>query len=129
VLGTLLPAIGAASVPSAPSVSSTATQPQPAEKNSLLDDIIKYYSLGSAGLELLGGALGAGGGGTAAPHTSRLGAMPTFTRGAFTPFAGDYETYGFGPEFNFFGGAPTPTPTAPDMSILPPAAQPGPRLA
>ena len=101
--------------------------PNPAEKNSLLDEIIKYYRLASVAADALGGAFG-GGGGTAVPYTSRLGAMPTFTRGAFTPFAGDYETYGFGPEFNFFGGAPTPTPTAPDMGILPPAAQPGPRL-
>ena len=92
--------------------------------NSLLDDIIKYYSLGSGALDLLGGVLGGGGGPAATPYVSQLGPAPTFSRGAFRPFAGDYETYGFGPEFNFFGGAPAPTPTAPVMSILP-----GPRTA
>ena len=94
--------------------------------NSLLDDILKYYSLGSAGLDLLGGALGGGGGGAGrmTPYVSQLGPMPTFTRGAFTPFGGDYETYGFGPEFNFFGGAPTPVFSGPAMGLLPPAANP-----
>jgi len=93
--------------------------------NSLLDEIIKYYSLGSIGLDALGGALGLGGGGggggqAAAPYVSQLGPMPTFTRGGFQPYTGDYETYGFGPEFNFFGG-PTPiTPTAPAMGVLGP---------
>ena len=95
--------------------------------NSLIDDIIRYYSLGSGALDALGGALGPGGGGQLTPYTPRLGAMPSFARGAFTPFAGDYETYGFGPEFNFFGG--TAAPTAPSAGILPPAVQPGPRLA
>lgn len=93
--------------------------------NSLLDEIIKYYSLGSGVLDALGGALGGGGSGQTTPYTSRLGAMPTFTRGAFTPFTGDYETYGFGPEFNFFGGQPAPTPSAPVFGLLPPAALPG----
>jgi hypothetical protein len=93
--------------------------------NSLLDEIIKYYTLGSGALDLLGGALG-GGGAATTPYVSQLGPAPAFSRGAFTPFTGDYETYGFGPEFNFFGGAPAPapTPTAPDMSILPPRANP-----
>lgn len=95
------------------------------EQNSLLDEIIKYYSLGSGVLDLLGGAFGGGGGGQIAPYTSSLGPMPTFTRGGFTPFTGDYETYGFGPEFNFFGGQPAPTPTAPAFGLLPPAAMPG----
>jgi hypothetical protein len=99
--------------------------PNPSDR-SLLDDIIKYYSLGSAGLDLLGGALGGGGGGAGqmTPYVSQLGPMPTFARGAMTPFGGDYETYGFGPEFNFFGGAPAPAPTAPAFGLLPPAAQP-----
>lgn len=94
--------------------------------NSLLDEIIKYYTLASGGLDLLGGALGGGGGGAGrmTPYVSQLGPMPTFTRGAFTPFGGDYETYGFGPEFNFFGGAPTPIPSAPAFGLLPPAANP-----
>jgi hypothetical protein len=99
--------------------------PNPSDR-SLLDDILKYYSLGSAGLDLLGGALGGGGGGAGqmTPYVSQLGPMPTFARGAMTPFGGDYETYGFGPEFNFFGGAPAPAPTAPAFGLLPPAAQP-----
>jgi len=93
-------------------------------KNSLLDEIIKYYSLGSIGLDALGGALGLGGGGgggqAAAPYVSQLGPMPTFTRGGFQPYTGDYETYGFGPEFNFFGGPAPITPTAPAMGVLGP---------
>ncbi|UCC87888.1 MAG: hypothetical protein JSV81_00920, partial [Anaerolineales bacterium] len=89
--------------------------------NSLLDDIIKYYSLGSIGLDVLGGTLGLGGGGggagqAGAPYVSQLGPMPTFARGGFTPYTGDYETYGFGPEFNFFGG---PAPTAPPLAAAP----------
>jgi hypothetical protein len=99
--------------------------PNPAEKNSLLDEIIKYYGLASTGLDLLGSAFGGGGAGRMTPYASQLGPMPTFTRGPFTPFGGDYETYGFGPEFNFFGGAPAPTPTGPAMGILPPRANPG----
>jgi hypothetical protein len=103
------------------------TPKTPDSGNSLLDEIIKYYTLASGGLDLLGGALGGGGGGGAGrmtPYVSQLGPMPTFTRGAFTPFGGDYETYGFGPEFNFFGGAPTPVPSAPAFGLLPPAANP-----
>jgi hypothetical protein len=88
--------------------------------NSLLDEIIKYYSLGSIGLDALGGVLGGGGGQAAAPYVSQLGPMPTFTRGGFQPYTGDYETYGFGPEFNFFGGAAPITPTAPAMGVLGP---------
>jgi hypothetical protein len=99
--------------------------PNPSDR-SLLDEIIRYYTLASGGLDLLGGALGGGGGGAGrmTPYVSQLGPMPTFTRGAFTPFGGDYETYGFGPEFNFFGGAPTPIPSAPAFGLLPPAANP-----
>ena len=95
----------------------------PETGNSLLDEIIKYYSLGSIGLDALGGALGLGGGGggqAAAPYVSQLGPMPTFTRGEFQPYTGDYETYGFGPEFNFFGGPAPITPTAPAMGVLGP---------
>lgn len=79
---------------------------KPGESN-LLNDIMKYYSLGSGVLDALG--VGQGGGGTAAttPYTSTLGVLPTFGRGAFTPYQGDYEQYGFGPEFNFFGSQPT----------------------
>ena len=78
---------------------------KPGESN-LLNDIMKYYSLGSGVLDALG--VGQGGGTTtAAPYTSTLGVLPTFGRGAFTPYQGDYEQYGFGPEFNFFGGAQT----------------------
>lgn len=100
----------------------TKTPIEPEAKNSLLDDIIKYYSLGSIGLDALGGALGLGGGGggqAAAPYVSQLGPMPTFARGGFTPYTGDYETYGFGPEFNFFGGSTPDTPTAPILPTAP----------
>jgi len=95
---------------SAPSLlTPTTTQQTPTEtekKNSLLNDIMKYYALGSGVLDLLG--VGQGGGGTAtmgASGTANLGVLPSFGRGAFTPYQGDYEQYGFGPEFNFFGGA------------------------
>jgi hypothetical protein len=100
-----------------------------AKKNSLLDEIIKYYTLGAGALDLLGGALGGrGGSGAGTPYNSQLGPMPTFGRSAFTPFTGDYETYGFGPEWNFFGGTPPPTPSGPPAGILPPAANPNFRL-
>jgi len=70
----------------------------------------------------LGGVLGlgGGGGGATAPYVSQLGPMPTFTRGGFQPYTGDYETYGFGPEFNFFGGSAPITPTAPATGVLGP---------
>lgn len=91
------------------------------DQNSLLDEIMKYYTLGSFGLDALGGLLGgSGSGGTTTPYVSQLGAMPTFARGGFTPYTGDYETYGFGPEFNFFGGQATTT-TGPTASLLNPA--------
>lgn len=80
-------------------------QPEP-QQDTLLRDIMRYYSLGSGLLD----ALGVGKGGSAAPttpYTSTLGVLPTFGRGAFTPYQGDYEQYGFGPEFNFFGSQPT----------------------
>ena len=123
----LAASLGASAAPALPNLTQTPVNVPNPSGNSLLDDIIKYYSLGSAGLDLIGGALGGGGGGGGqmTPYTPRLGDMPAFTRGAFTPFAGDYETYGFGPEFNFFGGAPAPTPTAPAFGLLPPAAMPG----
>lgn len=81
-------------------------------KNSTLDDILKYYTLGSGLLDLLGG----GGGGARQPvpssaYGSLLGGVPNFGRGPFTPYPGDYEKYAFGPEWNFFGGAPASTPT------------------
>lgn len=86
---------------------STITEPstvQPeAQQDTLLRDIMRYYSLGSGLLDALG--VGKGGGTTTAtPYTSTLGVLPTFGRGPFTPFQGDYETYGQGPEWNFFGG-------------------------
>lgn len=68
---------------------------------SLLNDILKYYSLGSGVLDMLG--VGKGGAGSTTPYTSVLGNVPTFGRGAFQPFTGDYETYAQGPEWNFFG--------------------------
>lgn len=78
---------------------------KPGESN-MLNDIMKYYSIGSGVLDALG--VGQGGGNTTAtPYTSTLGVLPTLGRGAFTPYQGDYEQYGFGPEFNFFGGAQT----------------------
>jgi hypothetical protein len=62
---------------------------------------------------LLGGAVaGSGGGGSgqaASPYSSVLGPAPTVggaqtatTRQLNTPYAGDYEKYGFGPEYQFF---------------------------
>lgn len=74
-------------------------------ESSLLNQIMKYYSLGSGALDMLGVGQGGGSTGAMTPYTSQLGVLPTFTRGASTPFQGDYETYGQGPEWNFFGGA------------------------
>lgn len=108
-----------------PDLTKTPIEPEvePEAKNSLLDDVIKYYSLGSIGLDalggVLGGVLGGGGGQAAAPYVFQLGPMPTFARGEFTPYTGDYETYGFGPEFNFFGGPTPDTPTAPILPTAP----------
>lgn len=91
----------------------------------LLANIARYYGLGSLGVDALGGLLGAlgvggGGGGAVSPYSGTLGPVPTFTRGQFTPYTGDYETYGFGPEFDFFSGQPTVAPTAPEVGILGP---------
>lgn len=86
----------------------------------LLNDIMKYYTLGAFGLDTLGNLMGgSGSAATTTPYVSQLGAMPTFARGGFTPYTGDYETYGFGPEFNFFGGAPATT-MGPQASLLNP---------
>lgn len=86
----------------------------PSTGNSTLDQIMKYYTLGSGLLDLLGGSGGGSGARQTTPSSaygSLLGGVPNFGRGAFTPFTGDYEKYAFGPEWNFFGGAPTSTPT------------------
>jgi hypothetical protein len=103
----------------------TSTQPMPETGRGLLEQIARYYGLGAVGLETLGGLLGAlgvggGGGGAVSPSSGTLGPVPTFTRGQFTPYTGDYETYGFGPEFDFFSGQPTVAPTAPEVGILGP---------
>lgn len=80
------------------------TTPTDTEKSSLLNDIMKYYALGSGLLDMLGVGQGGGTAAPTTPYTSTLGVLPTFGRGQFTPFQGDYETYGQGPEWNFFGG-------------------------
>lgn len=77
---------------------------KPGESN-LLNDIMKYYSIGSGVLDALGVGQGGGTAAQTTPYTSTLGVLPTLSRGGFTPYQGDYEQYGFGPEFNFFGGA------------------------
>lgn len=87
-------------------ITSPATVTPEAPQDTLLRDFMRYYSLGSGLLDALGVGRGTGAS-TATPYTSQLGALPNFSRGAFTPFTGDYEQYGFGPEFNFFGGAQT----------------------
>ena len=94
----------------------------PSTGDSLLKDILKYYSLGSGLLDMLG--VGQGGAGTATtPYTSSLGPAPTFTRGQFQPFSGDYETYAFGPEWSFFNQPTQPqTPqNVPFPFLLPPS--------
>lgn len=92
--------------PNTSNITEPSTLQPEAKSSNLLNDIMKYYTLGSGVLDMLG--VGQGGGGTAtmgASGTANLGVLPTFGRGAFTPYQGDYEQYGFGPEFNFFGGA------------------------
>jgi hypothetical protein len=98
-------------------------QPE-AQKDTLLRDIMRYYSLGSGILDALG--VGQGGGTTpATTYTPTLGAVPTFSRGQFQPFTGDYETYAMGPEFSFFGQpAQTMTPTNTQFPFLLPPATP-----
>lgn len=90
---------------------------------SLLRDIITYGNLAAGGVDMLSGLLaGAGGGaGTMTPYVSQLGPAPSFSRGEFRPYTGDYETYGFGPEFSFF--APTQPgllPSAPNSAMVNP---------
>lgn len=106
VLAGLITAAPVAAVTTA-GAGATPTTTTPEKTPSLLDQIIKYYSLAS----LAGGALGdlfgnkSGTAGTTTPYTSVLGPTPTFGRGTFQPYTGNYETYGQGPEWNFF----TPT--------------------
>ena len=107
---------------------STITEPstlQPeAPRDNLLRDIMRYYSLGSGLLD----ALGVGQGGSTTPtttYTPTLGAVPTFGRGAFQPFTGDYETYAMGPEWSFFNQpAQTMTPANTQFPFLLPPATP-----
>lgn len=104
---TVIPGVAPLPTTSAPTSPGTGTK-QP----SLLDQIIKYATIGGGVADLLGGS----GGGTRQPvpssvYGSLLGGVPNFGRGGFTPFTGDYEKYAFGPEWNFFGGAPAGTPT------------------
>lgn len=95
----------------------TLSQPEPTtldttQPKSLLDQIMKYGSLASLASNALGDLFGGGGGagGVTTPYTSTLGPAPTFGRGTFQPYTGNYETYGQGPEWNFF--TPTTTPAA-----------------
>ncbi len=99
---------------------------KPADTTSTLDDIrtwVNRASTASTLLGVLGDAMRGGGAGTGVttPYTSVLGPAPSFGRGAFTPYTGNYETYGFGPEFSFFGQAPAQTTTGPMASLLNPA--------
>lgn len=100
------------------------TQPTQAtdSKKSTLEDILKYYTLGSGLLDMLGVGQGGAASGTASPYASTLGAVPNFGRGTFQPFTGDYEQYAFGPEWNFFGNnAQTPATTANTLTATTPA--------
>lgn len=91
--------------PNTSNITEPSTLQPEAKSSNLLNDILKYYTLGSGVLDMLGVGQGGGSGATTAtPYTSTLGTVPTFGRGPFTPFQGDYETYGQGPEWNFFGG-------------------------
>lgn len=99
---------------------------KPADTTSTLDDIrtwVNRASTASTLLGVLGDAMRGGGAGTGVttPYTSVLGPAPSFGRGAFTPYTGNYETYGFGPEFSFFGQAPAQTTTGPMASLLNPS--------
>lgn len=100
---------------------------KPADTTSTMQDIQTWLNragLASTVLGVLGDAVGGTGGagtGVTTPYTSVLGPAPSFGRGAFTPYIGNYETYGFGPEFSFFGQAPAQTTTGPMASLLNPA--------
>lgn len=104
------------------SATAGAKAPTPPAEGGLLQDIIRYYNLGALGVDTLSGLLGGmqGGAGATSPYASQLGPTPTFGRGAFQPYTGDYETYGFGPEFSFFAPQPANTPSAPVSSMLNP---------
>ena len=120
IAGVLPPAaVTAAEIASA---TAGAKAPTPPAEGGLLQDIIRYYNLGALGVDTLSGLLGGmqGGAGATSPYASQLGPAPTFGRGAFQPFTGDYETYGFGPEFSFFAPQPANTPSAPVSSMLNP---------
>lgn len=94
----------------------------PSTGPSTLEQIMKYYSLGSGLLDMLGVGQGGAASGTASPYASTLGAVPNFGRGTFQPFTGDYEKYAFGPEWNFFGNnAQTPATTANTLAATTPA--------
>ena len=95
-------------------------------KNNLLKDILKYYSIGSGVLDALGVGQGGGTSGTATTYTPTLGAVPTFGRGAYQPFTGNYETYGQGPEWSFFSQpAAAPATTPAPFTLLPPPTTTG----
>jgi len=91
-------------------------------QDNFLRDIMRYYTLGSGILDALGVGQG-GGAGTAMPYTPTFGAVPTFGRGQFQPFTGDYETYATGPEWNFFNQPAQPQMLAnsPFPFLLPPS--------
>lgn len=89
----------------------------PADKNLLQKitagmNLTDYLTLASLAGSAAGGLFGGGGGGGVAatsPYTSLLGPAPTLggavnatTRQMNAPYAGDYETYGMGPEYQFF---------------------------
>ena len=81
------------------------------EQKSLIDQLIDAYRLYALGSGLLGGG-GGSGGLTGTQYTPTLGRVPTFSQGTFQPYTGDYERYGFGPEWNFFS-QPSPAPVLP----------------
>lgn len=109
--------VGAGGLLGATTSPATSTTAATTDKN-LLQKIAGNMSISDyltlAGL--VGGAAsglfgGGGGGGAVAtsPYTSLLGPAPTLggaqtatTRQMNVPFAGDYEQYGFGPEYQFF---------------------------
>ena len=74
-------------------------------------NLTDYLTLAGLAGSAAGGLFGGGGGGGVAatsPYTSLLGPAPTLggspaaARQMNAPYAGDYETYGMGPEYQFF---------------------------
>lgn len=108
--------------PNTSNITQPSTEKPAAPPSTLLNDIMKYYSIGSGVLDALGVGQGGGTSGTTTTYTPTLGAVPTLGRGAYQQYTGDYETYGQGPEWSFFS---QPAAPAAPFTLLPPPTTTG----